>query len=87
MCSFYIANCPYEIEARSPIFNQLNIKTTDEIDDHCFSLSKMRLEIHKLKPEGLEETIIDKSTTHPRTNGPNKNQNGDWKKCQLQYAM
>ena len=80
MCASYMANHPYEIEARSPIFNQLNIRTTKEIDDHCFSLSKMRSEIHKLKPEDLEETIIDKSTTHPGTNGPNKNQNGDWNK-------
>ncbi len=65
MCASHLANYPYEIEARSPICNQLNIRTTEEIDDHCFSLSKMRLEIHKLKPEDLEEKIIDKSTTHP----------------------
>jgi hypothetical protein len=32
----------------------------------------MRSEIHKLKPEDLEETIIEKSTTHSRTNGPNE---------------
>ncbi len=68
MCASYMANHHYEIGARSPIFNQLNIRTTKEIDDHCFSLSKMRSEIHKLKPEDLEETIIDKSKTHPRTN-------------------
>jgi hypothetical protein len=37
----------------------------------------MRSEIHKLKPEDLEETIIEKPTTHPRTNGPNENQIGD----------
>ncbi len=80
MCASYMANHPYEIEARSPIFNQLNFRTTKEIDDHCFSLSKKRSEIHKLKPEDLEETIIDKSTTHPGTNGPNENQNGDWNK-------
>jgi hypothetical protein len=30
-----------------------------------------------LKPEDLEETIIEKPTTHPRTNGPNENQIGD----------
>ena len=71
MCSSYMANHPYEIEARSPIFKQLNNKTTDEIDDHCFSLSKMRLEIHKLKPEDLEETIIEKPTTHLGTNEAN----------------
>ncbi len=53
MCASYMANHPYEIEARSPIFNQSNIKTPKKIDDHCFSLSKMRLEIHKLKPEDL----------------------------------
>jgi hypothetical protein len=75
-----MANHPYEIEARSPIFKQLNIKTTDELDDNYFSLSKMRSEIHKLKPEDLEETIIEKPTTHSGTNGPNENQNGDWNK-------
>ena len=53
-----MANHPCEIEARSPIFKQLNIKTTDELDDNCFSLSKMRSEIHKLKTEDLEETIL-----------------------------
>ncbi len=37
----------------------------------------MRSEIHKLKPEDLEETIIEKPTTHPGTNGPNENQIGD----------
>ncbi len=37
----------------------------------------MRLEIHKLKPEDLEETIIEKPTPHPGTNGPNENQIGD----------
>ncbi len=36
MCASYMANHPYEIEARSPIFNQLNIRTIKEIDDHCF---------------------------------------------------
>jgi hypothetical protein len=80
MCTSYMANHPYEIEARSPIFKQLNIKTTDELDDNCISLSKMRSEIHRLKPEDLEETIIEKPTTHLRTNGPNENQNGDWNK-------
>ncbi len=80
MCASYMANHPYEIEARSPIFKQLNIKTTDALDDNCFSLSKMRSEIHKLKPEDLEETMIEKPTTHPGTNGPNENQSGDWNK-------
>ncbi len=37
----------------------------------------MRSEIHKLKPEDLEETIIEKPTTHSRTNGPNKTPIGD----------
>jgi hypothetical protein len=37
----------------------------------------MRSEIHKLKPEDLEETIIEKSTTHPGKNKPNENQIGD----------
>ena len=32
----------------------------------------MRSEIHKLKPEDLEKTIIEKSITHSGTNGPNK---------------
>jgi hypothetical protein len=45
------------------------------ISSHSFgrsyscSLSKMRLAILKLKPEDLEETIIEKPTTHSRTNG------------------
>ncbi len=37
----------------------------------------MRSEIHKLLPEDLEETIIEKPTTHPGTNGSNENQIGD----------
>ena len=37
----------------------------------------MRSEIRKLKPEDLEETIIEKLTTLPRTNGPNGNQIGN----------
>ncbi len=32
----------------------------------------MRSEIHKLKPENLKATIIEKPTTHPGTNGPNE---------------
>jgi hypothetical protein len=39
----------------------------------------MRSEIHKLKPEKLEETIIGKPTTHPGTNGPNEISIGDQK--------
>jgi hypothetical protein len=37
----------------------------------------MRSEIHKSKPEDLEETIIEKPTTHPGTNGPNETPIGD----------
>jgi hypothetical protein len=77
MCASYMANHPYENIARSPIFKQQNIQTTNNLDDYSFSLSKMRSEIHKLKPEDLEETIIEKPTTHPGTNGPNENQIGD----------
>ena len=52
-----------------------------------FSLSKMRSEIHKLKPEDLEETIIEKPTTHPGTNGPSlKTKLEIGTKCQLKYA-
>ena len=48
-----------------------------KILSHC---QKMRSEIHKLIPENLEKTIIEKPTTHPGTNGPNENKNGDWNK-------
>jgi hypothetical protein len=37
----------------------------------------MRSEIHKLKLEDLEETIIEKSITHSGTNGPNEIPIGD----------
>jgi hypothetical protein len=37
----------------------------------------MRSDIHKLKSEDLEETFIEKPTTHPGTNGPSENQIGD----------
>jgi hypothetical protein len=37
----------------------------------------MRSEIHKLKPEDLEETIIEKLTTHPGRNGLNETPIGD----------
>jgi hypothetical protein len=77
MCASYMANHPYENVARSPIFKQQKIQTTNNLDDNSFSLSKMTSEIHKLKPEDLEETIIKKPTTHPRTNRPNENQIGD----------
>jgi hypothetical protein len=36
----------------------------------------MRSDIHK-KPEDLEETIIEKPTSQPRTNGQNEIQIGD----------
>jgi hypothetical protein len=72
-----MANHPYENVARSPIFKQQNIHTTNNLDDDCFSLLKMRSEIHKLKPEDLEETIIEKPTTHPGTYVPNENPIGD----------
>ena len=36
----------------------------------------MRSEIHKLRPEDLEETIIEKPKSHPGTNGPNEIQIG-----------
>ncbi len=71
MCFLYVANHPYENVARSPIFKRQNIQSTNNLDDNGFSLSKMRSEIHKLKPEDLEETIIEKPTSHPETNGPN----------------
>jgi hypothetical protein len=77
MCASYMANHPYENLARSPIFKQQNIHITNNLDGDCFSLTKMRLEIHKLKPEDLEETIIEKPTTHPGTNGPTEIQIGD----------
>jgi hypothetical protein len=70
MCACYLGDHPYENAARSPIFKQQNITSTNNLDKHTFSLSKMRSEIHKLKPEDLEETYIEKSITHSRTNGP-----------------
>jgi hypothetical protein len=72
-----MANHPYENAARSPLFKQQNIRSTNNLDDNSFSLSKIRSDIHKLKPEDLEETIIEKSTTHSRTNGPNETPIGD----------
>jgi hypothetical protein len=72
MCASYTANHCYKNIARSPIFKLKNIQSTNILDDNGFSLSKMRSEIHKLKHEDLEETIIEKSTSHPKTNGPNE---------------
>jgi hypothetical protein len=77
MCASYMANHPYENVARLSIYKQQNIQSTNNLDDNSFSLSKMRSEIHKLKPEDLEETIIEKPTTQPGTNGPNETQIGD----------
>jgi hypothetical protein len=77
MCASYMANHTFKNVARSPIFKQQNIQSTNNLDDNGFSLSKMRSEIHKLKPEDLEETIIEKPTSHPGTNGPNEIQIGD----------
>ncbi len=77
MCASYMANHSYESVARSPIFKQQNIQSTHNLDDNGFSLSKMRSEIHKLKPEDLEETIIEKPKSHPGTNRPNEIQIGD----------
>ncbi len=72
MCASCMANHLYENVARSPIFKQQNIQTTNNFDDNSFSLSKMRSEIHKLKPEDLKEKMIEKPATHPGTNGPNE---------------
>ncbi len=72
MCASYMANHPYENVARSPVFKQQNIQTTNNLDGNNFSTSKMRSEIHKLKPEDLEEPIIEKPTSHPGTNRPNE---------------
>jgi hypothetical protein len=77
MCASYMANHPYKNVARSPIFKQQNIQSTNNLDDNGFSLSKIRSEIHKLKPQDLEETIIEKPTSHPGTNRPNEIQIGD----------
>ncbi len=66
MCASYMANHPYQNVARSPIFKQQNIHTINNLDDNGFSLSKMRSEIHKLKPEDLEETIIEKTNISPQ---------------------
>jgi hypothetical protein len=74
-----MANHPYENVAILAIFKQQNIQSTNNLDDNGFSLSKMRSVIHKLKPEDLEETIIKKPTSQPRTNGQNEIQIGDQK--------
>jgi hypothetical protein len=72
MCASYMANHLDKNVARSPIFKQQNIQTTNNLDGNSFSLSTMRSDIHKLKPEDLEETIIEKPSSHPGTNRPNE---------------
>ncbi len=49
----------------------------------------MRSEIHKLKPEDLdlEETIIEKPTSYPGTNGPNEIQIGDQRELSTLICM
>jgi hypothetical protein len=42
MCASYMENHPYENVARSPIYKQQNIQSTNNLDDNSFSLSKMR---------------------------------------------
>jgi hypothetical protein len=42
MCAFYMTIHPYENVARSPIFKQQNIKTTNNLDGNSFSLLNMR---------------------------------------------
>ncbi len=69
----------YKNAAWSPIFKQQNITPTNNLDKHAFSLSKMRSEIHKLKPEELEETVIEKSITHSGANGPKETPIRDWR--------
>jgi hypothetical protein len=56
---------------------QQNIMSTNNLDENTFSLSEKGSEIHNLKPEDLEETVIEKSITHSRTNGPNGTPIGD----------
>jgi hypothetical protein len=53
MCASYMANHPYENVARSLVFKQQNIQTTDVLDEYSFSLSRMRSEIHKFETCGF----------------------------------
>jgi hypothetical protein len=53
MRSSYLGNHPYESTAQSPIFMQKNIVSMNNLNENTFSLTKMRLEIHKLQPEDL----------------------------------
>ncbi len=81
-----MANHTYKNIARSPIFKQQNIQTTNNLDDNSFSLSKMRSKIHKLKPEDLEETIIEKKQLTPEQMDQMKSKLEIGKECQLYYA-
>ncbi len=58
MHASYMANHPYENVARSPIFKRQNIQSTNNLDDNGFSLSKMRSEIHKLKPRIWKRQLL-----------------------------
>ena len=58
MCASYMANHPYVNVARSPIFKQQNIKTTNNLDGNSFSFSKMRSDIHRLKPEDWKRQLL-----------------------------
>ncbi len=40
ICAFYMANHPYENVARSPIFKQQNIQTTNNLDGNSFFCQK-----------------------------------------------
>jgi hypothetical protein len=86
LCASFLANHSYEDAAQSPIFKQQNIPSSNNLDDNSFSLSKMRSEIYKLKPEDLEEAIIENSITHSGTNGPNETLEIE-DKYQLLYAQ
>jgi hypothetical protein len=47
----------------------------------------MRPEIHIYKAEVLEETVIEKTITHSRTNGPNETPIGDQKEVSTFICM
>jgi hypothetical protein len=80
MCASYMANYPYENVARSPNFKEQNIQTTNNLDGNRFSLSKMRSDIHKLKPQDLGETIIEKTNISPQNKWTKWNPNWRLKK-------
>jgi hypothetical protein len=60
-----MANHPYKNLERSPIFKQQNIQTTNDLDGYSFSLSKMRSEIHKLKPGDLKRQLLKNQQLTP----------------------